>query len=236
MATPPHLYSIIAKNLGFNNLTNENNNSFKRIIFEKPFGHDLESALLLDKELHQYLKESQIYRIDHYLGKDTVQNILMFRFANSIFEPIWNQHFIDNIQITVAESIGIEHRAGYYDQAGQLRDMFQNHMMQLLCMIAIEPPASFNADSVRDETSKLIRAIQPFDINGKYPCIVRAQYLNGSIEGKKVPGYREEDDVPVESSTETFAASKILLITGDGKACHSIYVQEKECRKNSARL
>ena len=214
MATPPSIYSEITNKLKQAELTNEvdNEKQFKRIIFEKPFGRDLESALELDANLKNILKEHQIYRIDHYLGKETVQNILMFRFANSIFEPIWNQHFIDHVQITVAEEIGIEHRAGYYDNAGQLRDMFQNHIMQLLSLIAIEPPASFNADRVRDETVKLLRSIQPFDLDNKSnPCIIRAQYTEGKINGIEVESYRNEENVNNDSTTETFVAAKIMI-------------------------
>ena len=214
MATPPSLYSIITNKLKSAELTDEidKDRQFRRIIFEKPFGHDLDSALKLDADLKNILKEHQIYRIDHYLGKETVQNILMFRFANSIFEPIWNQHFIDNVQITVAEEIGIEHRAGYYDNAGQLRDMFQNHMMQLLSLIAIEPPASFNADRVRDETVKLLRSIQPFDLDNKdNPCIIRGQYLDGEINDKKVDAYKREKNINPDSTTETFVAAKVLI-------------------------
>lgn len=212
MAIPPTLFLPVTTELNKKGLLKETEKSFKRIIYEKPYGRDLESALDLDKDLHRLIDENQIYRIDHYLGKETVQNILMFRFANSIFEPIWNQNFIDNVQITVFESIGIEQRAGYYDGAGQLRDMFQNHMMQMLSLIAIEPPASFNADRISDEKAKVLRAIQSFDINNKNgSCIIRGQYLAGEINGNKVYAYRDEQNIPKDSTTETFIAAKVLI-------------------------
>ena len=212
MAIPPILFLPVTKQLTLNNLLKETEKGFRRIIFEKPFGRDLDSALELDEKLHKLLNENQIYRIDHYLGKETVQNILMFRFANSIFEPIWNQNFIDNVQITVFESIGIEQRAGYYDNAGQLRDMFQNHMMQMLSLIAIEPPASFDADRISDEKAKLLRAIQSFDLDNKSdPGIIRSQYLAGNVNGEKVCSYKDEKNIPGDSTTETFVAAKILI-------------------------
>jgi len=214
MATPPQLYYTVTEELSRTGLTREESGGkgFRRIIYEKPFGHDLTSAVELNEKLHSLIEEHQIYRIDHYLGKETVQNLLMFRFANSIFEPIWNQNYIDNIQITVAEELGVEHRAGYYDKAGQLRDMFQNHMMQMLSLVAIEPPASFDADSVRDEKVKLMKAIQPFKLTDPIAnCIIRGQYKEGLINGKKVPGYTEEKGVPEDSRTETFVAAKILI-------------------------
>ena len=212
MAIPPTLFLSVTEQLTINNLLKETEKGFRRIIYEKPFGRDLASALDLDKNLHKLMNEKQIYRIDHYLGKETVQNILMFRFANSIFEPIWNQNYIDNVQITVFESIGIEQRAGYYDNAGQLRDMFQNHMMQMLSLIAIEPPASFDADRISDEKAKVLRAIQPFDLNNKSdPYIIRSQYLKGSINGNKVCSYKDEKKIPGDSATETFVAAKILI-------------------------
>ncbi len=212
MSTPPTLFLPVTKHLASNGLIKEKENNFKRIIYEKPHGRDLESALDLDKKLHKLLNENQIYRIDHYLGKETVQNILMFRFANSIFEPIWNQNYIDNVQITVFESIGIEQRAGYYDNAGQLRDMFQNHMMQMLSLIAIEPPASFNADRISDEKSKLLRSLQPFNFNNKDDInIIRGQYIEGDFDGNKVCSYKEEQGVSKNSLTETYVAAKIMI-------------------------
>lgn len=212
MAIPPTLFLPVSINLESKGLLEEKNNTFRHVIYEKPYGRDLDSALDLDKKLHLLLKENQIYRIDHYLGKETVQNILIFRFANSIFEPIWNQKYIDNVQITVAESIGIEERAGYYDSAGQLRDMFQNHMMQMLSLIAIEPPASFNADRISDEKSKLLRAIQPFEFkDSKKTYIIRGQYTDGEINGKKVPAYKDEKNISKNSNTDTFVAAKIMI-------------------------
>jgi glucose-6-phosphate 1-dehydrogenase len=212
LATPPNLYTSIATNLGHTGLTKEpDNGSWVRLVFEKPFGRDLESAMDLDSQLHRVLEEHQIYRIDHYLGKETVQNILMLRFANSVFEPIWNRRYIDHVQITVAESIGIEHRAGYFEQAGLLRDMFQNHMLQMLSMVAMEPPISFDADRVRDEKVKLMRSIRPFDMDNIDRSIVRGQYVSAVIDGAVVPGYREERGVSDESNVETFLAVRLFV-------------------------
>lgn len=212
-ATPPDLYCTIAKNLSSAGLTKEpdDGNSFVRVVIEKPFGSDFNSAMALDKELHLSFSENQIYRIDHYLGKETVQNILMFRFANAIFEPIWNRRYIDNVQITVAESIGVEHRAGYFDRAGLLRDMFQNHILQMLALVAMEPPTSFNADRVRDERVKLIRSLRPFPLSDLNQFILRGQYTCGFIDGKSVPGYRQEKNVSHDSNTETFISAKIFV-------------------------
>lgn len=209
-ATPPVVYLPIIKMLGHAELTDEKT-GFSRVIVEKPFGYDYNSSLELNSELHKYLKESQIYRIDHYLGKETVQNILMLRFANTIFEPLWNYKYIDHVQITVAEKLGVENRAGYFDSTGLLRDMFQNHMLQLLSMITIEPPYSLDANAIRDEKKKLINSIRPFDRNNINSYIVRGQYSDGIIDGKSVLPYNRETGINSDSYTETFVSSKILI-------------------------
>jgi glucose-6-phosphate 1-dehydrogenase len=185
--------------------------SWKRIIVEKPFGRDLASAQQLNRDIGEVFTEEQIYRIDHYLGKETVQNILVFRFANGIWEPIWSRRYIDNVQITVAESLGVEDRASYYDTSGALRDMLQNHMMQLLTLVAMEPPAAFETQSVRDEKAKVLRAIKPFTIQEVAHNTVRGQYGPGAIYGKPVPGYRQEHGVPPSSETETYVAARFFV-------------------------
>ena len=214
LAVPPFLYGNIVEQLGSAALsyTDEPGSEQRiRLVVEKPFGRDLQSAIELNKIIRRCFDESQIYRIDHYLGKETVQNILIFRFANTIFEPVWNRNHIDSVQITIAETIGIEHRASYYDKSGALRDIFQNHMLQMLALVAMEPPVSFEADRLRDEKVKLLRSIRPFEIGELDKCIARGQYGPGSINGKKVVGYREEPGISPQSKTETFVAAKLFI-------------------------
>src|SRR5947208_12462723 len=188
-----------------------NGHQWRWVIVEKPFGHDLESAKALNQQLLSCISEHQIYRIDHYLGKETVQNILAFRFANGIFEPIWNRRYIDHVQITVAETVGVESRGSYYDTAGALRDMVPNHIMQLISLTSMEPPISFQADAVRDEQAKILHAIQPLSSEEVLTRTVGGQYGPGVEDSKRVPGYRQEDDVTPESGTETFVAMKLAI-------------------------
>ncbi len=211
MATPPTLFADVSSKIVKNGLGKQDNGNWRRFIFEKPFGHDLDSAKKLNADLLQILDEKQIYRIDHYLGKETVQNILVFRFGNSIFEPIWNRNYIDHVQITVAESLGVELRGGYYDSAGALRDMIPNHILQLVTLTAMEPPVSFEADAVRDEQAKILHAIQPFSPEDVLHCTVRGQYGEGTVKEKKVPDYRSEKNIAPYSNTETFAALKLSI-------------------------
>ena len=186
--------------------------SWRRIVVEKPFGHDLASAQELNALISMVFPEDQIFRIDHYLGKETVQNILVFRFANGIFEPIWSRRYVDHVQITVAESLGVEERASYYETAGGLRDMLQNHMMELLTLVAMEPPTAFDAQAVRDEKAKVLRAIKPFATPAEVAQnTVRGQYGPGAIYGKPVPGYRQEKDIPSTSIVETFVAARFFV-------------------------
>jgi glucose-6-phosphate 1-dehydrogenase len=210
LATPPSLFAPITEKVCDIGLCSEEN-GWRRFVFEKPFGRDLESAKKLNEELAKILKESQIYRIDHYLGKETVQNILVFRFGNSIFEPIWNRNYIDHIQITVAEKLGVEARGGYYDTAGALRDMIPNHIFQLITLTAMEPPVSFEADAVRDEQAKILQAIQPFSSEDVLHKAVRGQYGAGKIDDKKFAAYRLEENVAPTSNTETYAALKLSI-------------------------
>ncbi|KPK20424.1 MAG: glucose-6-phosphate dehydrogenase, partial [Nitrospira bacterium SG8_3] len=213
LALPPSLYGTVAQMIGEAGLSieKENGNGWSRIVVEKPFGRDLETAVELDKALRRHFQEHQIFRIDHYLAKETVQNVLMLRFANSILEPIWNRNYIDHVEITAAESLGVEHRAGYYEQAGVLRDMFQNHMMQLLALTAMEPPSLFEADYVRDEKVKVFRSLRPFPVEDLDKYLVLGQYGPGVIEGNKVPAYRDEPGVSPNSLTPTFATMKVFI-------------------------
>jgi glucose-6-phosphate 1-dehydrogenase len=206
LATPPSAFGTVARQLAAAGLTTETGGSYRRVIVEKPFGRDLESARDLNRQLQQVLDERQIYRIDHYLGKETVQNILILRFANGLFEPVWNQRYVDHVQITAAESIGIENRANYYEEAGALRDMVSNHLFQLLALIAMEPPAALDGDAVRDEKAKVLRAIRPYQPEEVLERTVRGQYGPGTIGDKSVPGYRGEPGVKPNSRTETFVA------------------------------
>jgi glucose-6-phosphate 1-dehydrogenase len=211
LATAPNYFGPAVENLAQHGLMAEENSHWRRVIIEKPFGHDLDSAKALNQKLLKVATECQIYRIDHYLGKETVQNILALRFANGIFEPIWNRRYIDHVQISVAETVGVESRGGYYDGAGALRDMVPNHIMQLISLTAMEPPISFEANAVRDEQAKILHAIQPFTSEDVLSKTVRGQYGDGVMQGTRVPAYRTEDGVPPDSRTETFVAMKLLI-------------------------
>jgi glucose-6-phosphate 1-dehydrogenase len=210
-ATPPSLYDDIIANLGASGLARGSAGGFTRIVVEKPFGRDYESAKALDRQLAAAFREEQIYRIDHYLGKETVQNLLVLRFANGIFEPLWNRNHVAEVQITVAESLGVETRGAYYEEAGALRDMMQNHLLQLLCLIAMEPPVSFDAPPVRDEKNKVMRAIRPVDPTRLQEVALRGQYGPGFADGRPVPGYRQEKGVAPDSKTETYAALRLIV-------------------------
>ena len=205
LATPPSLVEPIAGGLEASGLAALP----ARIVIEKPFGRDLASARQLNATLTGLFDESQIYRIDHYLGKETVQNILAFRFANALFEPVWDRHYIDHVQISVTETVGVGHRAGYYERAGALRDMIQNHLLQLLCLVAMEPPVSFEADEIRSKKSDVLRAVRPIPEGEVFDWTARGQYGPGWIEGEHAPGYRSEPDVAADSRTETFAALQL---------------------------
>lgn len=211
LATAPKFFAPIVQQLGKAGLSNQENEHWRRIVIEKPFGHDVESAKALNREIKAVLRENQIYRIDHYLGKETVQNIMVFRFDNAIFEPIWNRRYIDHVQITNAETVGVEQRGGYFDNAGTLRDMVPNHMMQLLSLTAMESPVSFHADSVRNEQAKVLHSIQPLGSEDVLHRSVRGQYGQGSADGEPAPGYRTEPGVSPESRTETFVALKLNI-------------------------
>src|SRR5919108_4651230 len=211
LATAPRFCAPIVQQLGKVGLSRQENGCWRRIVIEKPFGHDLESAQALNREIKTVLDENQIYRIDHYLGKETVQNIMVFRFDNAIFEPLWNRRYIDHVQITNAETVGVERRGGYFDNAGTLRDMVPNHMMQLLNLTAMEPPVSFQADAVRNEQAKVLHAVQTLDSEEVLHSSVRGQYGEGVVDTERVPAYRMEPGVSPESRTETFVALKLNI-------------------------
>jgi glucose-6-phosphate 1-dehydrogenase len=211
LATAPSYFAEIVNQLGQAGLAREEGGSWRRVIIEKPFGRDLDSACQLNQDIKKVLGEKQIYRIDHYLGKETVQNILVFRFANGIFEPIWNRRYIDHVQITAAETVGVEGRGGYYETSGAMRDMVPNHLFQLITLTAMEPPISFEADAVRDEQAKILHAIQPPHPEEVLRRTVRGQYGEGIVGGEKVPAYRSEPNVAPESSTDTFVAAKLSI-------------------------
>ncbi len=213
LALPPALYGPVAGILGKAGLGLEKKEGWgwSRLVVEKPFGYDLESALRLDREIRGHFEEHQVFRIDHYLAKETVQNILTFRFANAVFEPIWNRRYIDSIHIMAVERLGVEHRAGYYDQAGVIRDMFQNHMMQLLAMVTMEPPPQFESDAVRDEKIKVFRSLRPFPVDALKALLVLGQYTRGFSGQTPLPAYREEPGVRPGSLTPTYALMKVFI-------------------------
>jgi glucose-6-phosphate 1-dehydrogenase len=212
LATPPEVYTHVIQQLKKANLTkSKGDKSWTRIIVEKPFGRDLASAKALNSKVLEAFDESQVYRIDHYLGKETVQNMLVFRFGNGIFEPLWNRNYIDSVQITAAESLGVERRAAFYETAGAMRDMIQSHVLQLTSLVAMEAPARFDATSVRNEKIKVLQSMRPFTTESVWKDVVRGQYGPGQINGKAVPGYRQEPGVKPDSSTDTFAALKLQV-------------------------
>lgn len=212
LSTPPEVYPDIIEQLGKAGLSKPaNENSWVRIIIEKPFGRDLATAKELNRKVQCVFEERQVYRIDHYLGKDTVQNLLVLRFGNGIFEPLWNRNYVDHVQITAGETLGVERRGGFYETAGALRDMIQSHVLQLTSLCSVEPPASFDATAVRNEKLKVLQSIRPYDLEGVAQAVVRGQYAPGTANGKNFPGYRQEPGVGPTSRTETFVAMRVLI-------------------------
>jgi glucose-6-phosphate 1-dehydrogenase len=211
LATPPNEFSVIIEQLGKAGLVKETADAWRRVIIEKPFGHDLASAIALNKEILGVLQESQIFRIDHYLGKQTVQNIMVFRFANGFVEPLWSRDHIDHVQITVAETVGVEQRGKFYDKTGALRDMVPNHIFQLVSLIAMEPPARFDAEALRSEKAKVLDSVQRFTPYSARGSVVRAQYAEGTVGDKQVAAYKDSPDVPKDSRTETYVAMKLMI-------------------------
>ena len=211
LATAPRFFSEVVRRLGSAGLLEEGPQAFRRVVIEKPFGSDLQTAEALNGCLLKVMSEKQIYRIDHYLGKETVQNILVSRFSNSLFEAFWNNHYIDHVQITAAETVGVETRGSFYEHTGALRDMVPNHLFQLLAMVAMEPPAAFGADAVRGEKAKVVGAIRPWSVEEARANSVRGQYSAGEVAGKALAGYREEANVAPDSSTETYVALKVMI-------------------------
>ncbi|MDP9146591.1 MAG: glucose-6-phosphate dehydrogenase [Acidobacteriota bacterium] len=212
LSTPPEVYPHIVEQLGKAGLARPSSpDSWVRIIIEKPFGRDLASARELNTTVLDVFEEKQVYRIDHYLGKDTVQNLLVLRFGNGIFEPLWNRNYVDHVQITASETLGVERRGGFYETTGALRDMIQSHVLQLTSLVAVEPPASFDATSVRNEKLKVLQSIRPFNLEMVAQAVVRGQYTAGQVGGKPVPGYRQEQGVNPHSRTETFVAAKLVI-------------------------
>lgn len=211
LSTPPTVFESVTSLISRTGLTQTKEGGWARLIIEKPFGHDLESARTLNEHLRNHFREEQIYRIDHYLGKETVQNMMVFRFGNGIFEPIWNRNYVDHVQITVAESLGIGDRGGYYDRSGAIRDMMQNHVMQLVALTAMEPPVAFDAKAVRDQKVNVLRSIKPLAPEEVSHAVVRAQYARGPLNGEEIPGYLEAKGVPADSTTETFVAWRLEI-------------------------
>jgi glucose-6-phosphate 1-dehydrogenase len=237
LAVPPELYPLIGSGLTGVGLSNQAEGAgWARLVVEKPFGHDLESARELDRVLHRGFQERQIFRIDHYLAKETVQNAIMLRFANSIFEPLWNRNYIDYVGIVAAEELGVEGRAGYYEQAGVLRDMFQNHMLQLLAMIAMEPPAAFGAERIRDEQVKVFRSLRPFTAEGQPEGVFLGQYGPGLANGRPLVGYRQEPGIAPDSLTPTFAMMRLHLDNWRWQGVPFYLISGKRLAKKATRI